>query len=298
MGTCRLSGAFAAAVIALGFWLRRKLGQHALRIAIFGQHPLKTGVAASRRYPAAFRAGQQHGRRLDGRQAVAARLAAQLAIARRRAGPRMTRWHFSIQALRHHSALAWLQVPSSSTMPSMSLRMPRWLSSSLALAVDGDDIAVGLELGDLRRAEIEHRPARGIVDRPAQRLGKARPRQADLQHRILEMQRGQPRGAERPVLLLRMLQDQQRDLVFDRRDAVADAQRQRLAGNADSPGTASTAVAPVSGSDCFDIRPLYASRPPLQQRNGSRRLFCRRYSAGAAIARASDRRRRSRSIRR
>ena len=31
----------------------------------------------------------------------------------------MTRWHFSIQGLRHHSALAWLQVPSSSTTPSM-----------------------------------------------------------------------------------------------------------------------------------------------------------------------------------
>jgi hypothetical protein len=40
------------------------------------------------------------------------------------------------------------------------------------------------------------------------------------------MQRGQPRRAERPVLLLRMLQDQQFDLVLDRRDAVANAQRQ------------------------------------------------------------------------
>ena len=38
----------------------------------------------------------------------------------------------------------------------------------LALAVDGDDIAVGIEIGDLRRAEIKHRPARGIVDRPSQ----------------------------------------------------------------------------------------------------------------------------------
>jgi hypothetical protein len=42
------------------------------------------------------------------------------------------------------------------------------------------------------------------------------------------VQRGQPRGAKQPVLFLRVLQDQQRDLAFDRRDAVADAQRHRL----------------------------------------------------------------------
>src|SRR6202165_3982219 len=92
---------------------------------------------------------------------------------------------------------------------------------NLALAVDGDDLAVGLELADLRRAEIEHRPAAGIMHWPSQRLGKARPRQPDLQYRVLEMQRGQPRRAKRPVLLLRMLQDQQRALVPDRRVAVA-----------------------------------------------------------------------------
>src|SRR5215475_6929259 len=42
------------------------------------------------------------------------------------------------------------------------------------------------------------------------------------------MLRGQPRGAERPVLLLRMLQDQKRDAVIDRRNAVADAERRWL----------------------------------------------------------------------
>ena len=54
----------------------------------------------------------------------------------------MTRWHFSIQALRHHSALAWLQVPSSSTTPSMSSQDGALIVLDLALAVDGDDIAV------------------------------------------------------------------------------------------------------------------------------------------------------------
>ena len=99
----------------------------------------------------------------------------------------------------------------------------------LALAVDRDDLGIGIEIGDLGRTEIKHRPARGIVHGPSQRLGEAWPGQADLDDCILEMHGGQPRGAERPVLLLRVLQDQQRDLAFDRRDAVADAERQRLA---------------------------------------------------------------------
>ena len=98
----------------------------------------------------------------------------------------------------------------------------------LALAVDRDDFGISIEVGNFRRSEIKHRPARGIGDRTAQRLRQARPRQSNLQHGILEMQRGQPRGAERPVLLLRMLQDQQRCPALDRRDAVADAQRQWL----------------------------------------------------------------------
>ena len=42
------------------------------------------------------------------------------------------------------------------------------------------------------------------------------------------MLRGQPRGAERPVLLLRMLQDQQRQAIRDRHHLVADAQRKRF----------------------------------------------------------------------
>src|SRR5438445_13485479 len=38
------SAPFAAAVVALRFWLGRKLRQRALRLAIFRQHPLKTAV--------------------------------------------------------------------------------------------------------------------------------------------------------------------------------------------------------------------------------------------------------------
>ena len=41
--------------------------------------------------------------------------------------------------------------------------------------------------------------------------------------RVAEMQRGEPRRAERAVLLLRVLQDQELDPVVERRDEVADA---------------------------------------------------------------------------
>src|SRR5262249_16266542 len=87
------------------------------------------------------------------------------------------------------------------------------------------DLAFSVEIGDLGRAQIKHRPTRRIVDRPAQRLRQAGPGQPYLHHGILKMLRGQPRGAERPVLLLRMLEDQDRDAVIERLDAVADAKR-------------------------------------------------------------------------
>ena len=145
-------------------------------------------------------------------------------------------------------------------MPSMPFRMARWLSSISPLRLMATISLSDLEVGDLGRAEIEHGPARRIRDRPSQRLRQARPRQSDLQHGILEMQRGQPRRAQRPVLLLRMLQDQQRYPAVDRRDAVANAQRQWLV----AVRTVRYRVrdAPASGSVWFDIRPLYAAPAP------------------------------------
>ena len=98
----------------------------------------------------------------------------------------------------------------------------------LALAIDRDHVLVGRKIGHLRRAEVENGPVLRI-DRPAQRLRQARPRQADPVSHFLEMLRCQPRCPECAVLFLRMLQDQKLDTVCDRRDAVADAQRQRLA---------------------------------------------------------------------
>ena len=43
------------------------------------------------------------------------------------------------------------------------------------VAVDGDDLGIGVEIGDLGGAEIEHRPARRVMHGPSQRLGQARP---------------------------------------------------------------------------------------------------------------------------
>ena len=107
------------------------------------------------------------------------------------------------------------------------------------------------------------------------------------------MQRRQPRGAERPVLLLRMLQDQERDLVFS--IGVMLSQMHSGSGLPQSAhsGTSSASVLALA-SDCFDIRPLYAS--PANPFNNSGQSVD--YSAGAWIAAGSAQRRRNRSIRR
>jgi len=76
-----------------------------------------------------------------------------------------------------------------------------------ALGVERDHLtSLGQGLGS-RRAEMQDRPAFRI-GRPAQRLGQARPRQADAKGGVGEVQRGQPRAAQRLVLLLRVLKDQ------------------------------------------------------------------------------------------
>src|SRR5262249_2424311 len=77
------------------------------------------------------------------------------------------------------------------------------------------------------RTEIEDRPALRI-GRAAEDLGEARPGQADLEQRVLEVQRREPCGAKLSILLLRVLQDKQRHLVVDPRDSFAHAQRLRL----------------------------------------------------------------------
>ncbi len=138
------------------------------------------------------------------------------------------RRHFSIHAFRHHSALAWLHVPSSRITPSMSLSDRTLTVFESALAIDRDHLGVRFEVGNLRGAEVKDRPALRI-DSAAEDLGETGPGQSNLERRVLQMQRRQPGRSERPVLLLRMLEDQKLDAVIDRRDVGADAQRLGLA---------------------------------------------------------------------
>ncbi len=100
----------------------------------------------------------------------------------------------------------------------------------LAFAVEHHDILVGVEIVDLGGPEVQHGPARRI-DRPPQDLGQAGPRQADFQHGLVEMQRGQPRRSQQSVLLLRVLQDHQRHPALHRCHTVANAQGHRLAAS-------------------------------------------------------------------
>ena len=68
-------------------------------------------------------------RRLDRRQRLAPRLAPHLAERAGRGGFSTRRCSFSSHGLRHHSVLAWLQVPSSSTIPSSPRRSARRVDS-------------------------------------------------------------------------------------------------------------------------------------------------------------------------
>ena len=144
-------------------------------------------------------------------------------------------------------------------MPSMSFRMARWLSSISPLRLMATISRSGSRGRRLSPSRDRARPS--ATDRgpavPAPWTGSATTIRSS--HRILEMQRGQPRRAERPVLLLRMLQDQQRNPAFDRRDAVANAQRQRLVA-ARTVRYRLRRAGSASGSDWLDIRPLYALR--------------------------------------
>src|SRR5260370_5008653 len=191
------SGPLAAPVILL-LWFRRQFRHFGLHLQVPRQKPLKPAVQRLRDIRPLLQPGQQHARRLDGGQAVAARLLAELAVARRTFGaeddplalqhPRIAppqRLGLAPGAIQQHDAL---DIAEDGALVGLDF----------ALAVDGDDIAVGLELADLGRAEIEHGPARGVVDRPSQRLGEAGPGQADLYDRILETERSQPRYAYRP----------------------------------------------------------------------------------------------------
>src|SRR6185437_13058484 len=115
------------------------------------------------------------------------------------------------------------------------------IAKRCALSIEQDDIAAWRQLRRARRAEIEHRPAPGI-DGSAEELGETRPGESDLERRALEVERREARRAERHILLLRMLQDDQLDARVDGRDPGADAERR---------GLAAARTRPIFSAQCF-----------------------------------------------
>ncbi len=220
--------AFVSAIILL-LRLGRELRHFSLHFPVTRQHPLETGVERLGDIGPLLEPGEQKARGFNGGETVAARFLAQHAVARRALGSENDSLAFQHPGIAPPQCLSLAPGAVEQHDAFDVFENGALMLLQFALSVDRDDLLVGVEVGDLGRAEIEDRPTRGIVDLPSQRLGEARPGQAYLDDRILEMKGGQPRRAERPVLFLRVLQDQELDPVLDEFDAFADAKRQRLA---------------------------------------------------------------------
>src|SRR5215207_3340645 len=76
------SAALATTIIPL-LWLRRELRHFSLHVAIPRQHAVKAGIERLRDLRPLLEPRQEQSRGLDGGEAVAARLLAELAVARR-----------------------------------------------------------------------------------------------------------------------------------------------------------------------------------------------------------------------
>src|SRR6185312_767663 len=132
----------------------------------------------------AFEPAHQQRRGLDGREALAARLASELAIAR---GP--VRTQHDAPAFQHPGIsppqrlrLAPAAVEQNDAFDLVERRL--LIAKRCALSIEQDDIAAWRQLRRARRAEIEHRPAPGI-DGSAEELGETRPGESDLERRAL-----------------------------------------------------------------------------------------------------------------
>src|SRR5262245_54184454 len=149
------------------------------RLAIAREQALEGRVQRGLDLRLALEPRQQHGRRLDGREPVAARLAPQLAVTRRALRP-------------EHDALA-LGHPGIAPPQRLGLAPGAveqddafYLAQHRALVIDrvavlvhDHDVAIGQDRRGPDRTEIEDRPALRI-GRSAEDLGEARPGQADL----------------------------------------------------------------------------------------------------------------------
>src|SRR5215831_3326860 len=143
-------------------WLRprRELWLNCLNLAIPRQHALKTRVERRRNIRPLFQGRDQHRGRLDRRKPVAARLAAQMAVARRPAGPENDALAFQHPRIAPPQRLG-LAPGAVEQHHALDISKYRALTIlDVALAIDRHDLRVRIELSDLRRAEIKHGPAR------------------------------------------------------------------------------------------------------------------------------------------
>src|SRR5579872_2465030 len=164
---------FAAAKIPFSPRSRCKRRLLALHLLISLQHACETRVQGAGDLRPSLETRENDRGRLDGGEAVAARLAAKRAVARGSRGSENhalafqhpgiappQRLGLAPGAVEHHHAFELAEEGA------LVLR-------NLALAVERNDLALHVEVGGARRAEIEHSPVRGILDRVPERLGQA-----------------------------------------------------------------------------------------------------------------------------
>src|SRR6185437_1867192 len=140
----------------------------------------------------------------------------------------------------------------------------------------GDDLARGIERAQRAFPSLDHRARRTEVkDGPAPWVGRGtergvepRPGESDGKARTAELALCQDGAAERPVTLLRVLEDQEKDAVRDRRQRRADAERTRLAAVGAEPSGARQWLSPrvyrwrVEGDDAT---PSFRRRRPVRE---------------------------------
>src|SRR4051812_35385442 len=174
----------------------------------------------------------------------------------------MTRWHFSIHALRHHSALAWLQVPSSSTMPSMSERMARWCGSTSPLrliATISASVSRSATLAEPRYSTAQREGSSTFRPSALDRLGQDRPILTTASLKCMAVSRAVPSALSCSCGCCRI----RSEILLSIDVTLSQMQSGSGLPQCGQSGTTSS-VEPDLGWACSDIRPLYASWPLIQ----------------------------------
>src|SRR3981189_3428555 len=156
------------------------------RLAIAREQALEAGIERGLDLGLAFEPRQQHGRRLDSREPVAAGLTPQFAVTRRALGPE----HDTL-ALEHPAVAPpqRLGLAPGAVEQDDALDLAQrgiLVIDRVAVLVHHHDLAIGRDRLGLDRAEIEDRPALRIGG-AAEDLCEAWPGQADLEERVLKV---------------------------------------------------------------------------------------------------------------